>query len=75
MGLGLKELRIVSGLTQCDLAKECGIDRPRLSLAENGYSKLRPEEEATVRNALLRHIEAKAAQFKSVLSHKEAVAV
>jgi hypothetical protein len=47
----------------------------RLSLAENEYSKLRPEEEATVRNALLGHIKAKAAQFKGVLSGKEAIAV
>jgi transcriptional regulator with XRE-family HTH domain len=73
--MGLKELRIVAGLTQCDVAKQCGVDRSRLSLAENEYSKLRPEEEATVRNLLLRHIEIKAGQCKGVLSGRHAVAV
>jgi hypothetical protein len=73
--MGLKELRIVPGLMQCDVAKQSGVDRSRLSLAENEYSELRPEEEATVRNALLRHIELKAAQFKDVLSGKQAIAV
>jgi DNA-binding XRE family transcriptional regulator len=25
--MGLKELRIMAGLTQCDVAKQCGVDR------------------------------------------------
>ena len=73
--MGLKELRNVAGLTQCDVAKQCGLDRSRLSLAENEYSKLRPEEEATVRKVLIKHIEAKASQFSGVLSGKHAVPV
>jgi transcriptional regulator with XRE-family HTH domain len=73
--MGLKELRIVAGLTQCDVAKQCGVDRSRLSLAENEYSNLRPEEEASVRTVLLRHIEIKAGQCKGVLSGQHAIAV
>jgi hypothetical protein len=73
--MGLKELRIVAGLTQCGVAKEGSVDRSRLSLAENEYLKLRPEEEARVRALLLRHIEIKAGQCKGVLSGRQAVAV
>jgi transcriptional regulator with XRE-family HTH domain len=73
--MDVRELRTISGLTQLKLAKESGLDRTRLSLAEGGYVVLRPDEEANVRRVLLDHIESRAAQFRSVLSGKEAVAV
>jgi len=35
-GRGLKELRTLKGLTQDDIALECGIDRSFISLIESG---------------------------------------
>jgi transcriptional regulator with XRE-family HTH domain len=70
----LKDLRLMAGLTQCDVAKETGVDRSKLSLAENLYVELRPEEHAAVRKVLLDRIENRAAELKGVLSGMEAVA-
>jgi transcriptional regulator with XRE-family HTH domain len=71
----LRELRIMAGLTQCDVAKETGLDRSKLSLAENQYVELRPEEKAAVRTVLLKQIETRATQLRRVLSDREAVVV
>jgi transcriptional regulator with XRE-family HTH domain len=74
MKQGLRDLRLMAGLTQCDVAKETGVDRSKLSLAENQYVELRPEEQAAVRRVLLERIENRSAQLKGVLSGMEAVA-
>jgi transcriptional regulator with XRE-family HTH domain len=71
----LKNLRRMAGLTQCDVAKESGVDRSRLSLAENRYVELDPDEYAIVRKILLERIESRATELRSLLSEREAVAV
>ena len=75
MKQSLRDLRRMAGATQCDIAKESRVDRSKLSLAENRYLELRPEEHAAVRKVLLERIENRAAQLKGVLSEREAVAV
>jgi transcriptional regulator with XRE-family HTH domain len=71
----LRELRLMAGLTQCDVAKETGLDRSKISLAEHQYVELRPEEHAAVQKVLLERIETRAAQFRDVLSDKKAIVV
>lgn len=75
MNQDLKGLRLLAGLTQCAVAKEAGMDRVKLSLAENQYLELRSEEQAAVRKVLLERIENRAAQLNEVLSRREAVVV
>jgi transcriptional regulator with XRE-family HTH domain len=71
----LKQLRRMAGLTQFELSQRCNtVSRMRLSLAECGQLKLRPEEECTIRELLLELMASRAAQIKRVLS-QEAVAV
>jgi transcriptional regulator with XRE-family HTH domain len=73
MNRDLRDLRIMAGMTQCDVARETGVDRSKLSLAENRYVELRPEEQAAIRKLLLETIENKAAELKGVLSGAEAL--
>ena len=51
----LRRLRQAARLTQVDLAHRAGIDRSRLSLAENGYVQLVDDEVLRI-NKVLRTI-------------------
>jgi transcriptional regulator with XRE-family HTH domain len=73
--MNLKELRRMADLTQFQLARQSGVSRMRLSLAECQQLKLTAQEEGAVRKALLEVIESRAAQLNGVLSTREAVAV
>jgi len=64
----IKKLRRMADLTQCALARRCGVSRMRLSLAECGQIKLRPEEETAVRKVLVSSIERREVQIRVVLS-------
>lgn len=75
MGRDLKELRLMAGLTQFDVARRSGVDRSKLSLVENGHVDLLPEEASAIRKVLLERIESRAAQLKAALSGKESLAV
>jgi transcriptional regulator with XRE-family HTH domain len=71
-GLGsgdrLRWLRALAGVRQYQLAQDCGVGRTRLSLAENGYVRLRPDEQEAVESALLRVIERRVADCRALLS-------
>lgn len=49
----LRKLRILSGKSQIIAAKESGIDRWRLSMAENGHLDLTPAEVSALEGVLL----------------------
>jgi transcriptional regulator with XRE-family HTH domain len=51
----IKLKRIKKGLTQWRLSILTGISQSRISLFENGYVRLRPEDEEKLRSALKRH--------------------
>lgn len=74
MGKSIRRWRAMADLSQFDLARRCGIERTRLSLAENGHVELRPEEKAAVERALLRAIEQRASELQAALT-AQAVAV
>jgi transcriptional regulator with XRE-family HTH domain len=48
----LKRMRIEAGKSQFAISKLTGIDRTRLSLAENGHVRLRPDELVKLGNVL-----------------------
>jgi len=62
-------------LTQFDVARRSGVDRSKLSLAENGHVDLSGEEIIAIRKVLLERIESNAVQLKGVLSENAAIAV
>jgi transcriptional regulator with XRE-family HTH domain len=64
----LRLLREASGLSQYAAANGAGLDRTRLSLAENGHVQLSAEEDAAIRRVLLRAIRERAARINSVLA-------
>jgi hypothetical protein len=78
----LKELRILAGVSQRQLADLCpGINSTRICLAEAGLT-IRAEEERAIREALLLIIERRipivegsALQMKAILARREPVAV
>jgi transcriptional regulator with XRE-family HTH domain len=49
----LKDLRESSGLTQTQVSQRTGISTARLSLAENGFGRLRDDEKRSVRRTIL----------------------
>ena len=67
-------LRGHSGLSQFTVARESGVPRVRLSLAETGQLELSVEEEVRIRTVLLRAIEARALQLQTVLADARAEA-
>lgn len=67
----LRALRERAGLTQFTVARKSGVPRMRLSLAECGQLRLRPEEEAAVRRAIREGIEERAARLQHLLSGKQ----
>lgn len=40
IGKTIKNIRIKSGLSQCEFAKKIGISQPHLSRVENGYENM-----------------------------------
>ena len=52
-----RELRRLTGCTQVTLANKTGISRVRLSLAETGQLRLKPEEKDKVLRILRREME------------------
>jgi transcriptional regulator with XRE-family HTH domain len=58
----------MAGMTQFDLAKQSGIGRTRVSLAECGHIELSSEEHAAIQRALVDAIRNRAAEFGGVLS-------
>ena len=48
----LKLLRTIRGFSQLDLMMKTGIFQSRISLFENGYTVLKPEEKAKLAKAL-----------------------
>ena len=53
MSIAIKQLRNLAGLTQYELARLSGVERTRLSLAENGHIRLEPSEYERVKKALI----------------------
>lgn len=60
----LRDLRKLAGVTQIELSLRTGIDRARLSFAENGYVELTADEQAQIRKLLARTAEASAAAVR-----------
>ena len=48
----LKVLRVIRGFSQLDLMLKTGIHQSRISLFENGYADLKPEERAKLAKVL-----------------------
>jgi transcriptional regulator with XRE-family HTH domain len=71
----LRSLRETSGLSQFAAANRAGLDRTRLSLAENGHVQLSAEEDATIRRVLLRAMRDRADQINTVLTDSSAETV
>jgi len=67
----LRRLRERAGLTQFTVARKSGVPRMRLSLAECGQLRLRPEEEAAVREAIREGLEQQAAQLRRLLASSQ----
>lgn len=67
MSIAIRKLRKLSGVTQYELARLSGVERTRLSLAENGHVRLDASEYDSVRRALVTAIERRMAQFGEVL--------
>ena len=64
----LKEMRLLSGLTQFSLSRRSGVSRMRLSLAECGEVRLASEEEKEIHKVLFAAIKAQHAKTTSVLA-------
>ncbi len=64
----LRSLREASGLSQFAAANRAGLDRTRLSLAENGHVRLSEEEESAVRGVLVEAIQRRARHLEGVLA-------
>jgi len=64
----LRWLRALAGVAQYQLARDSAVGRTRLSLAENGHVRLRPDEQRAVETALLRAIERRAAEYRAALA-------
>jgi hypothetical protein len=71
----IKKERERSRLTQFFVASRSGVPRMRLSLAECGQLRLRPEEEAAVRGAIREGIEQQAAHLLKLLTVRDTQAV
>lgn len=66
-GKSLRDMRGVVGITQTELAKKSGIDRSRLSTAENGHVQLSSEELATIQRVLSSTAQQKAKQLEKLI--------
>ena len=68
----LRKFREKAGQTQFVVARKSRVPRMRLSLAESGQLRLRPEEESAVRKAIREELEKHAAQLHRLLASKQA---
>lgn len=71
MNKRIRELRLMADWSQFKVTKHAGVERTRLSLAENGHVQLRPEELAAIEGVLLKAIKQRAVQFQGVLAVKK----
>jgi transcriptional regulator with XRE-family HTH domain len=65
----LKILREASGLSQFSLANRVGVNRVRISLAENGHVKLNIEEQSAIRRVLMHAIQRRAHRLAGVIEN------
>jgi transcriptional regulator with XRE-family HTH domain len=65
--MDVRKIRKSVGLSQAALAAKTGIERTRLSFAENGYVALNPNEHAAIRHAVLGELERQAVQRSAVM--------
>lgn len=66
--MDLKEMRKTARISQAAVAAKTGIDRVRLSFAENGYIRLKPEEEQAVRGVISEAARTQGADMAELLS-------
>ena len=64
----LRRARVAADVTQFELAKKAGVERTRISLAENGHIELRPEEYRALMRALVGTIRCRVSELQDVLS-------
>jgi len=62
----IRDMREMVGIKQIELARKAGIDRSRLSTAENGHIQLRLDEMAAIRKALASIAQQKAKQLEKL---------
>lgn len=62
-GKSIREMREMVGLKQIELAKRSGIDRSRLSIAENGHIQLREEELSAIQRVITSAAQQRAKQL------------
>lgn len=67
MGLDVRGLRALAGITQIQAAKRSGVERSRLSLAECGHIGLSDEELDAVMRVLRKEIRNRAEKFRAAL--------
>ena len=68
----LKSLREASGLNQFEVAKRAGLDRTRLSLAENGHVQLTVDEADAVHSVLVCAVRERADRISKLLTDEYA---
>jgi transcriptional regulator with XRE-family HTH domain len=66
MSIDFRKTRRLAGLTQFQMAARTGITRVRLSLAETGQLRLRPEEKRILVDVLLRQVTLSLNELKKV---------
>ena len=59
---------MAADVTQFELAKKAGVERTRISLAENGHIELRPGEYKALMRALAGTIRCRVSELQDVLS-------
>jgi transcriptional regulator with XRE-family HTH domain len=62
----LKQLRESAGLNQIEISKRTGISQSRISLAENEIGSLTPQEEESVRSAMVQIVKDRLAALLEV---------
>jgi len=67
----LRQLRKLGRVSQVELAHRTGIDRIRLSFAENGYCELTAEEQTKILKVIAAIAEANAANVRRTVSTME----
>ena len=67
MIVNLRNLRMLSGLTQIEAAKRSGVERSRLSLAECGHVELPAKQLEALTGVLRSSIRARAKKYKHAL--------
>lgn len=65
-GSELRRLRQLVGRSQFELAKESGIDRTRISLAENNHVELSADEGKRIARAVLSAMKQKMAELEAI---------